>query len=225
MRQVSEHPDSIAIETTDVAREIAGKDQMTYRELDHRANQLARQLQKLGVSSETPVGIYLDRSIGALVAILAVLKAGGAYVPLDRANPVERTASILEDAQARVVLTQRHLFHQLPRTAAEVINLEDIWDSVSSESTEALPILGGPESLAYIMFTSGSTGRPKGVCVTHRNIVRLVKNTTYAHFSASDVFLHSAPLAFDASTFEIWGALLNGARAVGREPNASALLW
>ncbi len=212
--QVSEHPDSIAIETTDLAREIAGKDQMTYRELDQCANQLARRLQKLGVGSETPVGIYLDRSIGALVAILAVLKAGAAYLPLDRANPAERTAGILRDAQARAILTQRHLSNQLPSIAAAVIDLEDIWDSLSSESTEALPILSGPENLAYIMFTSGSKGRPKGVCVTHRNVVRLVKNTTYAHFSTSDVFLHSAPLAFDASTFEIWGSLLNGARLV-----------
>ncbi|MGB9405292.1 MAG: amino acid adenylation domain-containing protein [Candidatus Acidiferrales bacterium] len=212
--QVGQSPDAIAAESADPAREILGDPNITYRELDQRANQLARRLQKAGVHAEVPVGLCLDRSIGALVALLGILKAGGAYVPLDRTNPKERLANILEDARIRVILTQRSLVGQLPKMAAEVIVLDETWDSLATESADPLPCDVRPENLAYIMFTSGSTGRPKGVCVTHRNVVRLVKDTNFVNFETRGAILHFAPLAFDASTFEIWGGLLNGIRLV-----------
>lgn len=185
---------------------------MTYRELDRRANRVAHYLRTLGLRSEDPVGIWMERSIDTIVAILGTLKAGGAYVPLDLMAPPDRVAFMLEDANVSILLTQEGMLERLPAHCARQICLEAHRAAIEAQPETALPRLAAAESLAYITYTSGSTGAPKGVAVTHRNVVRLVRGTDYARLGPDEVLLHLAPLPFDASTFEIWGALLNGGR-------------
>jgi len=204
--QVEQTPEAVAV--------VFEGQQLTYRELNRRANQLAHYLRKQGVGPEALVGICLERSIETVVALLGILKAGGAYVPLDPAYPKERLSFMLEDTQVPVLLTQQRLIGKLPEHRAQVICLDTGWQAIAQESEEN-PISGTTaENLAYVIYTSGSTGRPKGVAVPHRGVVRLVKNTNYVNLSSDEVFLQFAPISFDASTFEVWGCLLNGARLV-----------
>jgi amino acid adenylation domain-containing protein len=185
---------------------------LTYGDLDRRANQLARRLRALGVRPGIPVALCVERSLEMIVALLGILKAGGAYVPLDPTYPKQRLAFMLDDTQAPVLLTQSRLCAALPAPGPRVLCLDTDWPAMAGDSATTPVNLVTPEHPAYIMYTSGSTGRPKGVRIPHRAVVRLVKNTTYARLTADEVFLQLAPLAFDASTFEIWGSLLNGAR-------------
>jgi aspartate racemase len=189
--------------------------EMTYAELNRRANQLARRLQGAGVGSGMPVGICLDRSPEMIIAMLAILKAGGAYVPLDRTYPKERIEFMLSDSRAKVAVTHSSAWRKdLTWEQGTIIYLDKDKDEIARESDENLSSTGTAESLAYLIYTSGSTGVPKGTEITHRGVVRLVRNTNYAEFSSKEVFLQLAPITFDASTFEIWGALLNGAKLV-----------
>ena len=183
---------------------------LTYRELNSKANRLAHFLRSLGVGPETIVGLSLRRSLDVIVATLAILKAGGAYLPLDPDYPNERLAMMLDDAEVPVLLTESGLVGRLPAEGARIICIDR--QQIPQENSSNPPNETNAGSLAYVMFTSGSTGRPKGVMVEHRSIVRLVKETNYADFGPDNVFLQFAPITFDASTFEIWGALLNGAR-------------
>ena len=146
--------------------------------------------------------------------LLGILKAGGAYLPLDPSYPPDRLAFMLEDARAPVLLTQAALLDQLPAYGARIVQLDADWPAIARQPTTAPGNNLHPQNTAYVIYTSGSTGTPKGVVVDHQNIVRLVHKANYVDLTADDVFLHLAPLAFDASTFEIWGALLNGARLV-----------
>jgi aspartate racemase len=179
-QQVEQSPDAVAV--------IYGDQKLTYRQLNVRANQLARYLNKLGVGPEVLVGICLERSLEIVIAVLGILKAGGAYVPLDLAYPKERLAFMLSDTQIPVLLTQQKLLSGLPETAARVVCLDSHWEAIGKESHENPISDAVAENLAYVMYTSGSTGRPKGVCVTHRNVVRLVKATNYASIGAEEVF-------------------------------------
>jgi aspartate racemase len=208
--QVAATPDAVA-----VAFEGAS---VIYRELDRRANQLAHHLRAMGVGLEHPVGVWMERSIDAIVAFLAILKAGGAYTPLDLMAPPERVAFMVRDAKIEVLLTRKRMLELLPEHGARAFCLDGDWWSVAAEPHTPPLDRSTAESLAYIMYTSGSTGAPKGVAVTHRNVVRLIKATDYAHFGPDEVFLQLAPLSFDASTFEIWGALLNGGRLAVAPP-------
>ena len=204
--QVVATPDAIAL--------IFENEQISYQELNSRANQLAHYLRGLGIVADSLVGIYIERSLETVVGILGILKAGGAYVPLDPSYPSERLAFMVTDTQVSVLLTQQRLVEQLPPSNARIVCLDADWEAIALES-QANPVCNvTPDNLAYVIYTSGSTGIPKGVSVVHRGVVRLVKSSNYADFSASQVFLQLAPLAFDASTFEVWGALLNGARLV-----------
>ncbi|HEV2859768.1 MAG TPA: amino acid adenylation domain-containing protein, partial [Pyrinomonadaceae bacterium] len=210
-RRAGETPDAVAL--------IFGGERLTYAELNGRANRLAHHLINMGVGPEMCVGVMLDRSVEMVVALLGVLKAGGAYVPLDPAYPDERLAFMVEDAMLLVMLTQeRHLDSAF---AQQVICLDSDWDSIAAESAENPPRRADADSLAYVVYTSGSTGRPKGVCVPHRGVVRLVCRTNYADIAPDDVFLQLAPVTFDASAFEIWGALLNGARLAVMPPGVT----
>ncbi|MEG4351414.1 amino acid adenylation domain-containing protein [Microcoleus sp. LAD1_D3] len=202
--QAEQTPDAVAV--------VFGEQQLTYQQLNCRANQLAHYLQTLGAGPEVLVGICLDRSIEAIVSLLAVLKAGSAYLPLDPAYPKERLDFMLSDAQISVLLTQNHLVERLPDCGAKVICLEAAREEIDEQSEINPTNLANADHLAYVMYTSGSTGKPKGVCVVHRGVVRLVKDTNYASLTAAEVFLQLAPISFDASTLEIWGALLNGAQ-------------
>jgi aspartate racemase len=204
--QAARTPDAVALSFAD--------GNLSYGELDRRAGSVARHLRALGVGPEMTVGVLLERSPEVIVALLGILKAGGAYVPLDPQNPDERIDLIVRDAHVELVVTTEGLRGRVPPSASAVC-LDEPRGAVGAEGVEEArhPFRRTrPDNLAYVIYTSGSTGRPKGVCVTHRNVVRLVKSNDYAEFDASEVFLYLAPLSFDASTFEIWGSLLNGAR-------------
>lgn len=220
--QVEKTPDAIAL--------IFNNQHLTYRDLNSRANQLAQHLQSLGVGTEILVGICIERSLEMVVALLAILKAGGAYVPLDPGYPQERLAFILSDTQVSVLLTQKELVAKLPTHTAFVICLDADWNAlakptggIAQNKKENLSTSVTADNLAYVMYTSGSTGTPKGVSVIHRGVVRLVKETNYAHLTDEEIILQLAPISFDASTFEIWGCLLNGGKLVIFPPHTPSL--
>ncbi|HEY3569257.1 MAG TPA: amino acid adenylation domain-containing protein, partial [Thermoanaerobaculia bacterium] len=178
---------------------------LTYRELDERSAALAGELARQGVGRGDLVGIFAERSPGLVIAFLAVLRAGAAYLPLDPDYPRERLALMLADAGDPLVLAQEGLAG-LP-TSARTLPLH-----VPVPGVPAVPVPVSSGDLAYVLYTSGSTGTPKGVAVSHRSVVRLVRDTHYATFGPDEVFLLMTPVSFDPSTFELWGALLNGGR-------------
>ncbi|MEM8531993.1 MAG: amino acid adenylation domain-containing protein, partial [Chloroflexota bacterium] len=202
-RQVTQTPDAIAIHF--------GNECLTYAELNERTNQLGHVLQDRGVGPETFVAVCLERSVDLIVSFLAVLKAGGAYLPLDPTYPAERLAFMMKDTQAPILLSQRALATQLPQFEGVSLLLDDNLEITNQPRTNVVSTTT-PENVAYAIYTSGSTGQPKGVVVTHRSIVRLVQETNYISFASDDVVVQASNSAFDAVTFEIWGALLNGAR-------------
>ncbi len=207
-----------ASRTPEAVAVVFGDEELTYRELSRRARRVARRLRTHGVGPEVLVGLCADRGADLVAGMLGVLAAGGAYVPLDPTYPRERLAFMLEDAATPVVLVQGSWAERLPASRAELVILEEaVRDESMEEARErALPVAWA-ESLAYVMYTSGSTGRPKGVAVSHRAIVRLVRDTDYTQVEPSDRMAQVASSSFDAATFEIWGALLNGACLVGIE--------
>jgi amino acid adenylation domain-containing protein len=213
--QARRTPDAVAVE--------CGDDLLTYAALDARANRLAWHLRAAGVVPDTLVGLCVERSIDRVVALLAILKSGGAYLPLDPDYPRERITSMLEAAHVPVVVVHERLQSRLPATSARMICLEADRADIARCSDAALPSIAGADHLAYAMFTSGSTGRPKPVGTPHRGVVRLVQDVDYVRLGPDECLLHAAPLAFDASTFEIWGALLNGGRLVVMPPGRYAL--
>ncbi len=192
-----------------------GETSLTYSELNGRANQLARYLRKRGVDSGKPVAICAERSADAIVAMVAALKAGGAYVPLDPEYPVARLEYMLRDAGSPVLLTQQRLLGRIPGNCAEPICIDGDWELIARESKENLDLGGSGEQLAYVMYTSGSTGQPKGVAVPHRGVTRLVLQTNYIQLGPDDRIAQVSNVSFDAATFEIWGALLNGGQLIG----------
>jgi amino acid adenylation domain-containing protein/thioester reductase-like protein len=205
-RQVEQTPDAVAVE-------FAGES-LTYRELNERANQLARYLQSLDVEPEALVGLCLERSPALIVALLGILKAGGAYLPLDPTYPSERLGFMVQDAQVPVLVTQQQLLGKVPQTGARVICLDADWSVIGIESRENLECNTTAENLVYVMYTSGSTGLPKGVMIPHRAVMRLVVSTDYVSWRPKDAVAQVSNISFDAATFEIWGALLNGAKLV-----------
>ncbi|WP_190814749.1 non-ribosomal peptide synthetase [Saccharopolyspora pogona] len=186
---------------------------LSYRELDRRANAVAHQLVARGVDIGQRVGLFAHHGIDAVIAIVGILKAGGAYVPLDPASPPARIATMSEDADLSCVVGVSGARHDLDDVSTLIVDHEES----ASPPTLTRPLTGA--DLAYVMFTSGSTGRPKAVSVPHRAISRLVIDTNYVWIGQHDRVLHHSPLAFDASTFELWGALLNGARLVIADPH------
>lgn len=196
--QVRLRPDAVAL--------LFEERRISYSELDQQANALAESLGRKGVRRGDFVGVCLERSPRLIAALLGVLKAGAAYVPLDPDYPVERLEYMQRDAGVKAVLTDADEFWARP-----------------PGSPIAPPGAGAATDNAYVIYTSGSTGQPKGVVVPHRGVVRLVKETNYANFGHDEVFLQFAPATFDASTFEIWGALLNGATLAIYPPRFESL--
>ncbi|MEH2059373.1 MAG: non-ribosomal peptide synthase/polyketide synthase [Nostoc sp.] len=205
--QVELTPDAVAV--------VYENQHLTYGELNSRANQLAHYLRSLGVKADVLVGICVERSLEMVVGLLGILKAGGAYLPLDPEYPQERLSFMLEDTQLSIILTQEKLVNKLGDRKASVICLDSSWDIINQQTQQNPTNTVKADNLAYVMYTSGSTGQPKGVSIVHQSVVRLVKETNYVSISASDVIAQASNHAFDAATFEIWGALLNGARLVG----------
>ena len=220
--QVERTPDAVAV--------VFEEDSLTYRELNIRANQLANHLRVLGVGPSTLAGLRVERSIEMIIALLGILKAGGAYWALEENLPEDRIRLMLAEAQPRVLIVRRKSVKHLstlvgkdtPAGAVRIAAIEDLLESSPKELIASAPPnqAGDP---AYVCYTSGSTGRPKGVVVPHRGVVRLVRGADYVSFSADETLLHLSPLSFDASTFEIWGALLNGGRVVLMPPGPPAL--
>jgi amino acid adenylation domain-containing protein len=213
--QVTLTPDAVALVFEDC--------QLTYRELADRSDRVAHYLQELGVVPDTLVGICVERSVEMVVGILGILKAGGAYVPLDPTYPQERRDFILADTKLSIVLTQQQLLAKLPDDSVRIVILDT--ENLPSDRQSSTGVISevNSQNLAYVMYTSGSTGQPKGVSIIHRGVVRLVKQTNYAKLTSQQVFLQLAPISFDASTFEIWGCLLNGGKLVIAPPQALSI--
>ncbi|WP_396136899.1 MULTISPECIES: amino acid adenylation domain-containing protein [unclassified Amycolatopsis] len=195
--RVRERPDALAVTCAGTA--------LSYRDLDRRANRLAHALIARGAGPDVRIGLCVPRGIDAVVGMLAILKAGGAYVPLDPRYPDERLALLLNDSGAATVVTTRAARDRVPR-GAQVLLSDD-----GSGPGDAPPRRARPENLACVLYTSGSSGRPKGVLIEHRSVTRLCADES-ARLGPDDVSTQYAPLSFDASTLEIWGALLSGAR-------------
>jgi amino acid adenylation domain-containing protein len=202
--RVEQHAEDVAV--------TCDSQQLTYKELNSKANQLARYLQKQGVGAEVLVGLCAEKSIDLIVGMLAVLKAGGAYLPLDPSYPGDRLNLMLEDARIKVLLIQDKLSENFRDFSDSVIKCDRDWEQIARESTENLTNTVTADNLAYIIYTSGSTGKPKGVAVTHKAVNRLVLNTNYIKIEPTDKIAQASNASFDAATFEIWGALLNGAQ-------------
>ncbi|MDQ1610281.1 MAG: hypothetical protein QOG00_212 [Pyrinomonadaceae bacterium] len=213
-RSIHELFEEQAERTPDRTAVVFQDEELSYGELNRRANQLAHYLAARGVEPGALVGLCLERSPEMVLAILGILKAGGAYVPLDASYPPERLAFMLEDIRAEVLLTERQFEDRFTPHAAQVIQLDTDWETIAAQPAHNPARPSDSRATAYVMYTSGSTGRPKGVCVPHRAVVRLVRETNYIELNPAEVFLQFAPISFDASTLEIWGSLLNGARLV-----------
>ncbi|BAY48984.1 peptide synthetase [Scytonema sp. HK-05] len=209
--QVERSPDAIAV--------IFEDQQLTYRELNTKANQLAHHLQTLGVAPEVLVGICVERSLEMVIALLGILKAGGAYVPLDPAYPQERLAFMLHETSVPVLLTQARLLESLPYHQAKVICLDADWDAISQQRQENPTGWVTINNLAYVIYTSGSTGRPKGAMNTHMGICnRLLWMQDTYQFTPADSVLQKTPFSFDVSVWEFFLPLLDGSRLVVAQP-------
>jgi len=202
---------------------VCGDQQLNYEELNRRANQLAHYLNKAGVGPGVIVGLYLERSLEAVIGLLGILKAGGVYLPLDPAYPQDRLAFMLKDARARVVLTQRDLAATLPELDnARVLAIDVEWPAIARESGENVPLALHREDAAYVIYTSGSTGRPKGVLISHGALAgHCLRMKEYYELTPADRVLQFAALNFDASLEQMLPTLLAGAQLVLRE----ASLW
>ncbi len=207
-QQAARTPDEIAVVFEDR--------QLTYRELNSRANQLAHALQKSGVGPEVFVGVCMERSIEMVVSLLGILKAGGAYLPLDPEYPKDRLAFMIQDAKVPVLLTQKRLVKTLPEHNARVICVNTEWDAIAKEST-ANPTANRstPENLAYVIYTSGSTGKPKGVMVQHRNAVNFFTGMDdRVGTGKPGVWLAVTSISFDISVLEIFWSLTRGFKVI-----------
>ncbi|MGI9073372.1 MAG: non-ribosomal peptide synthetase [Bryobacteraceae bacterium] len=200
-------------------------EQLTYGELDRRANQLAAYLRERGVGPETLVGLCVDRSLTMLVALLAILKAGGAYVPLDPDFPTERLRFMLQDSGARLLLTERRFVEGLSASDLDLICLDTELDSILQDQEPVTTVAPGGDDLAYVIYTSGSTGRPKGVMIEHAALLNELQSMAEEPgFDSSDVILAIATISFDIAGIELFLPLTVGARvvlasrAVARDP-------
>ncbi|WP_274651223.1 non-ribosomal peptide synthetase [Paenibacillus humicola] len=197
--QAAKTPDQIAV--------VYEGQRLTYRELNEEANRIARLLRAKGVGRESIVGIMLERSIEMAVGTLAILKAGGTYLPIDPEYPAERIEYLLADSSARLLLTKQEWIERFQYNGEIVDLYRPSWEA---QNPQNLPPVNSSSDLAYIIYTSGSTGKPKGVMIEHRNVLRLVIHQDFIDFLPGERLLMTGNFAFDISTLEIWGPLLNG---------------
>jgi surfactin family lipopeptide synthetase A len=205
--QVERTPDAIAV--------VCSDQQLTYTELNKRANQLAHYLRSLGVEADCLVGLCVERSFAMIIGILGILKAGGAYLPLDSEYPTERLSFMVKDAQISVLLSQEKLVEKLPEYQATRVCLDKDWPTIAKFSRDNLNIKLQPHNLGYVIYTSGSTGQPKGVMMGQLALGNLIlwqlQNTTVANEAKT---LQFAPISFDVSFQEIFSTLSAGGRLV-----------
>jgi len=188
------------------------EEQLTYHELNERANQLARYLAKLGVGPEVLVGLCVDRSVAMVVALLGILKAGGAYVPLDPSYPGERISFMLGDAEVQVLITQSGIVERLPRRSTRVVLIDTDWPEIDNENSENEASAAKPDGLAYVIYTSGSTGKPKGVQIPHGAVVNFLSSMAGTPgMTSNDRVLAVTTLSFDIAGLEIFLPLSVGA--------------
>lgn len=205
--QAQRTPDSIAV--------IDQNRQLTYRELNKRANRLARRLIQLGVGPDVIVGVCVRRSVETVIALLAALKAGGAYLPLDPTHPSQRLNFMLEDSQARVLLCDKRLVAELNCPATTMLPVEEWRDGNGDYSAENVISSARLSDLAYIIYTSGSTGKPKGVLIPQIALVNLLFSVRrWFGFTPRDVLLAVTTMAFDIAAVDVWLPLITGARTV-----------
>ena len=201
--QVRKTPEAVAL--------VFHESSMTYSELNREANQLAQILRKSGVKPDDIVGIMAERAPETIIGILGILKSGGAYMPIDPEYPKKRIAFMLQDSGSEILLTQSRQREGI-EFAGEKIMLDGMM--FNAEAAADLETVNSATDLAYVVYTSGTTGMPKGILVEHQGVIRLVRNTNYIELNQSSVIMQTGSIAFDASTFEIWGALLNGGKLV-----------
>ena len=197
--QCEKYPNKVAI--------VFEGEKLTYSELNKRANALAGRLKNDGVGPDVIVGIMVEKSIEMIVGIIAILKAGGAYMPIDPDYPIDRIEYMLSDSKSKILLLQNKFINKI-NYEIKKYDLDN--QKLYGNGCKEIDSIGSSSDLAYVIYTSGTTGKPKGVEVIQKGVVRLVKNTNYIEFGANDKMLQTGSFAFDASTIEIWGALLNG---------------
>ena len=209
--QVDRAPEAVAV--------VEGETRLTYGELNARANRLARHLRGLGVVPETLVGIFMERSVDLVVAVLGVLKAGGAYVPMDTSHPPRRLQAVLEDAAPPVLLTQSKLLARLPEHSGKAVCLDLDREEIERHEVGNLAAAATADNLAYVMYTSGSTGTPKGALICHRSLCNFV---TWAQrifpLDETDRVPFKTPFTFDASVWELYAPLVAGAQQILAPP-------
>jgi amino acid adenylation domain-containing protein len=192
---------------------VSGSEKLTYQELSRRADQCARRLAALGVTERSFVGICIERSFGAIVGALAILKCGAAYVPVDHQYPGERIRFMLQDAGVVATLTRSTMGPEVLRELVRPVHIDEASD-FDHHQEPGLPAELASSSSAYVMYTSGTCGVPKGAEIPHSGVTRLVWRSNYLQLDSTDVLLHHSTCSFDAATFEIWAALLNGCTLV-----------
>ncbi|WP_143315168.1 non-ribosomal peptide synthetase [Clostridium sp. HBUAS56017] len=200
--QVIKSSDKIAI--------ISKGQKISYKELNEKSNQVAHTLKEKGIGKNSIVPVICDKSMETIVSMLAIIKAGGAYLPIDEEYPELRIRYMIEDSGSKIMLAKRHQIDKLNLENLNIRIMEIGSKEFDNKGKENLEDTNGPDDLAYIIYTSGSTGNPKGVCVGNKNIIRLVRNQDYMELDYNDKILQTGSIAFDASTFEIWGSLING---------------
>ncbi|HEX6046470.1 MAG TPA: amino acid adenylation domain-containing protein, partial [Pyrinomonadaceae bacterium] len=208
-KQVELTPNAVAV--------VYGEEQITYAELNARANQLARHLRGLGITADTFVGICMERSVELMVGLLGILKSGGAYVPLDPLYPKDRFAALLQDARIKTLLTQQALLAGLPLQGIRVVRVDSDWANISKCDSENLSSVATPQTLACMIYTSGSSGEPKGVLTQHSSLVNYIDAAKVEFgLKPGERVLQFAPVTFDAASEEIYAGLTSGATLVLR---------
>ncbi|GAB3327494.1 hypothetical protein GCM10027299_28180 [Larkinella ripae] len=218
--QVTKSPQAVALRCGPVS--------LTYEQVNQQANQLAHYLRERGVTTNTLVGLCLERSPEMLVSLLAILKAGGAYVPLDPDYPASRLQELCAQTGIQWIVTKLKWRDRLPAEGITPVFLDQETASWAGEKTGNLDLPRDGNQLAYVVFTSGSTGQPKSVAIPHRGVARLVKGANYAQLDETTILLGMAPLAFDASTFDVWATLANGGQLIlmpERQPTLDAIKY
>ena len=205
-QQVVRDPEAVAV--------VFKERQLSYRELNQRANQIAHYLRKRGVGPERLVGVCLERSLEMVIALLGVWKAGGAYIPLDPAYPQDRLSFMVNDTGMKVLLTDKKCKSLFPSASDKAVRLDSDWPDIAQENTDNLAAAAIPSNLAYVMYTSGSTGQPKGAMIQHSGLVNYLcwAIKTYQVEGKGSVPIHSS-IAFDSTVASLYPPLLTGGKS------------